>query len=95
MWVISNFAPPYGAPLLKIVEDMVDGYTLSYLHGVVKPDPEIYAKACEGLGLSPHEVLMVGDHAKNDVAGARAIGMSSVLVPDGGITMAWLKNMLL
>jgi HAD superfamily hydrolase (TIGR01509 family) len=27
-----------------------------------KPDPEIYLKTCEGLGLSPNQVLVIEDH---------------------------------
>lgn len=77
LWVISNLAPPYGAPLTETLKNIVDGFTLSYLDGVTKPNPAIYAKACERLGLTATEVLMVGDHPNNDVAGARAYGMGA------------------
>jgi FMN phosphatase YigB (HAD superfamily) len=55
------------------VDPLVRGYVLSYLEGVMKPDPRIFQKACDLLGHSPADVLMVGDDAVAD-AGATAIG---------------------
>lgn len=55
------------------VDQLVRGYVLSYLEGVMKPDPRIFQAACGLLGHSPADVLMVGDDAIAD-AGATAIG---------------------
>ncbi|MEV5171183.1 HAD-IA family hydrolase [Streptomyces flaveolus] len=51
----------------------VDAYVLSYEHGVQKPDPRLFAIACEALGADPREVLMVGDSRAAD-GGATALG---------------------
>ncbi len=51
----------------------VDAYVLSYEHGVQKPDPRLFAIACEALGADPREVLMVGDSRAAD-GGATTLG---------------------
>ncbi|MBW5424907.1 HAD-IA family hydrolase [Streptomyces sp. BG9H] len=51
----------------------VDAYVLSYEHGVQKPDPRLFALACEALGLDPRDTLMVGDDRRAD-GGAAALG---------------------
>ena len=43
--------------------------------GADKPDPEIYRRALAISGLSPKEVLHVGDDPERDWAGARAAGL--------------------
>ena len=44
-------------------------------HGAAKPDPGIFHAACDRLGLSPHEVLHVGDDPEHDVLGAHRAGL--------------------
>ncbi|MFJ3309866.1 HAD family hydrolase [Streptomyces sp. NPDC086549] len=51
----------------------VDAYVLSYEHGIQKPDPRLFAAACEALGADPRDVLMVGDSRAAD-GGATALG---------------------
>ncbi|GAA2340781.1 HAD-IA family hydrolase [Streptomyces kunmingensis] len=51
----------------------VDAYVLSYRHGVTKPDPRLFTAACEALGVTPGDALMVGDDRRAD-AGAAALG---------------------
>ncbi|MEI5100778.1 HAD-IA family hydrolase [Streptomyces sp. PmtG] len=51
----------------------VDAYVLSYEHGVQKPDPRLFTRACATLGVSPGDVLMVGDDRRAD-GGAAAVG---------------------
>ncbi|MFG3661889.1 HAD family hydrolase [Streptomyces sp. NPDC047706] len=51
----------------------VDGYVLSYEHGIRKPDPRLFEIACAGIGADPREVLMVGDDRWAD-GGAAALG---------------------
>jgi FMN phosphatase YigB (HAD superfamily) len=48
--------------------------------GVLKPNPRGFLHACEIWGLDPQDVLVVGDRAEVDAAGAAAAGMSSVIV---------------
>lgn len=56
------------------VEVVVD----SYIVGVGKPDPRIFAIALEALGVGAHAVVHVGDALHSDVAGARAAGIRPV-----------------
>ncbi|MGP3770492.1 HAD family hydrolase [Streptomyces sp. SDT5-1] len=51
----------------------VDTYVLSYRHGVTKPDPRLFAAACEELGTAPGDTLMVGDDRIAD-GGAAELG---------------------
>ncbi|ABM61055.1 HAD family hydrolase [Halorhodospira halophila] len=59
-----------------------------YVHFVVrgvdidipKPEPEIFALACEHAGAPPGEVLHVGDDPDSDAAGALAAGMQAALI---------------
>jgi HAD superfamily hydrolase (TIGR01509 family) len=58
---------------------LFDGWAFSDEVGVYKPDPAIFARALASLGDVPAEsALHVGDLRRTDVAGARAIGMTSV-----------------
>jgi putative hydrolase of the HAD superfamily len=43
-----------------------------------KPDPAIFAFALERMGVSPDRALYVGDHAEEDLAGARGAGLSAL-----------------
>jgi HAD superfamily hydrolase (TIGR01509 family) len=54
-------------------EGLVDEFVMSYVEGVVKPDPKIFTVACQRIGVAPEEVLMVGDSPEND-GGAAAVG---------------------
>ena len=58
---------------------LFDGWAFSDEVGVYKPDPAIFARALASLGDVPAgRALHVGDLRRTDVAGARAIGMTSV-----------------
>jgi HAD superfamily hydrolase (TIGR01549 family) len=49
----------------------------------LKPHPRGFLHACEHWSLAPAEVLMVGDRADADAAGASAAGMPCVLISHG------------
>lgn len=58
---------------------LFDGWAFSDEVGVYKPDPAIFARALASLGDVPAaSALHIGDLRRTDVAGARAIGMTSV-----------------
>lgn len=59
--------------------DLVDTFTLSFEHGVLKPDPALFRIACDDLGLPPESVVMVGDDRIAD-AGAAVLGCRVHLV---------------
>jgi putative hydrolase of the HAD superfamily len=46
--------------------------------GVEKPDPRIFRRATEGLGIGPSEAIYVGDHPIKDVLGAAATGLTPI-----------------
>ena len=56
------------------------GLVLSYEHGVAKPAPQLFAAACELLGMGPEDALMVGDNALTD-GGAIESGVRVYLLP--------------
>jgi len=57
-----------------------DAAILSCRVGVVKPEPEIYALCLERLDVGPHEAIYVGDGSSFELQGARAAGMTTVLM---------------
>jgi FMN phosphatase YigB (HAD superfamily) len=59
---------------------LIDGWVLSFEHGVAKPDPEPFRLACAALGVPPARALMVGDDPDTDT-GALAVGMPVHLLP--------------
>ena len=46
--------------------------------GFSKPDPRIFMRALDGLGVAPPDATFVGDSAARDMAGARALGMRHI-----------------
>lgn len=64
---------------LKIAH-LLDFVVVSGVCGYEKPDPRIYRVALEAAGVSPEEILHVGDSLHADVGGARAVGIAPVLV---------------
>ena len=60
--------------------EAVSSFTLSYEAGFVKPDHRIFETACESLGLTQSEVVMVGDDPVADSGAVRA-GMRTLLLP--------------
>ncbi|MEM7250344.1 MAG: HAD family hydrolase [Pseudomonadota bacterium] len=52
--------------------------------GRAKPHADMFLSALAALDVSPHESLHIGDREVNDVRGAKALGMKSILfVPPG------------
>lgn len=58
----------------------LDAVVLSCEAGAVKPEPAIFAAACEAVGVAPADALMVGDHAAAD-GGAADAGIRTLLLP--------------
>jgi HAD superfamily hydrolase (TIGR01509 family) len=72
-WDIRSVFERYG------VADLVTEWVLSYVEGVVKPDPKIFTIACQRLGVTPADAVMVGDSEEAD-GGAASIGCRTVFV---------------
>jgi len=64
--------PGRGAP----VEVVVDSHRV----GVEKPDPAIFGFALRAMDLDPARCVYVGDSVRIDVAGARAAGLTPILL---------------
>jgi HAD superfamily hydrolase (TIGR01509 family) len=56
----------------------VDAYVLSFEHGIQKPDPEVYERSLEALGVAADRALMIGDRASHDGAAA-AVGIATYI----------------
>ncbi len=64
---------------------LLDGVLTSAEERIAKPDPEIFARALALAGdVSPREALHAGDDLVADVGGARAAGITPVLVDREG-----------
>jgi putative hydrolase of the HAD superfamily len=62
---------------------LFDAAVFSATAGFMKPDAEIYELALRQVAVSASEALFVGDGANNELEGARAVGMTPVLVQPG------------
>jgi putative hydrolase of the HAD superfamily len=79
--VVSNFEPWLEDVLaLQGVDHLFAAVAISGKLGVAKPDPEIFKLALEQAGATPAGSLHVGDQPVNDVAAARAVGITPVLI---------------
>ena len=58
-------------------------------HGYVKPHASIFEAALAALDVVPQEAAMVGDSAEDDIEGARALGMTAVLLDRDGVHPEW------
>ena len=70
------------------VVDLFDArvYTSELRH--TKPHAEAFGAVLAPLGVEPAEAVMVGDRPIDDIAGAGALGMRTVLLPNGVVPSA-------
>ena len=79
--VVSNFEPWLEDILdLQGIGDRFAAVAISGKLGVAKPDPEIFKVALTEAGADPEATVHVGDQPVNDVAAARAVGITPVLI---------------
>ena len=72
-----------------VERNLKDAGVLEYFDAVIcgdmveksKPDPEIYLKACEAIGVEPTEALALED-SRNGLLSAHRAGMKVIMVPD-------------
>ncbi|UQZ86918.1 Pyrimidine 5'-nucleotidase YjjG [Paenibacillus konkukensis] len=60
------------------IQDYFRTLLISEREGLRKPDPAIFLRALERLGVTPEDAVFVGDHPVNDVQAAQAVGMKGV-----------------
>jgi HAD superfamily hydrolase (TIGR01662 family) len=73
---VSEFARHHGLD--------VDAGISSFHHGHTKPHASIFRAVLDLLDVGPTEAVMVGDTIADDIEGARALGMSAILLDREG-----------
>jgi len=74
MWMRDLELQAYG--LLDLLDERVSAADVGYL----KPDPAIFHHLLARLDVPPERAVFVGDRPANDIAGANAAGLVSVLI---------------
>lgn len=84
--IVSNFDSRLRGVLLGFPDlaNRLETVTISSEVGYRKPHARIFQAACDRLGLSPGNVLSVGDDLENDVLGARGAGLRAILLDREG-----------
>ncbi|WP_342576726.1 HAD family hydrolase [Paenibacillus sp. FSL M8-0142] len=59
---------------------------ISEIEGIRKPDPAIFLRAAERMGVQPQACVYVGDHPANDIAASKNAGMKGIWKEDGFYT---------
>jgi HAD superfamily hydrolase (TIGR01509 family) len=87
--LVSNIDQDFLEPMLLNLglDALLDHWTSSEEAGSCKPDPGIFHHALRKAGCRKEEVVFVGDSRVHDIQGARAMGMTTVLIAeDGGVS---------
>jgi putative hydrolase of the HAD superfamily len=84
--VVSDAQVPFVHSEIKTagLGPLLDVVIVSGEHGIQKPDRRLFALALDRLGVGPDEAVYVGDNVERDIQGARAAGISAVLVDRRG-----------
>ena len=79
--VVSNWDPALPTLLAEVGLAEFFAFILPSAEiGVEKPDGRIFSLALQRLGLEPQEVVHIGDSYEADVVGARAVGITPILL---------------
>lgn len=85
--VVSNSNGSVEAILREVgLRGYLDAVVDSTVVGIEKPDPRIFHRAAEALGVEPGEAVHIGDLYSVDVLGARTAGCHAILLDPAG---AW------
>ena len=63
-----------------------DAIKISEEEGVKKPDPVIFRRCLEQLGVSPTQAVYIGDHPEKDVMAAQQLGLKGIWVRNRNYT---------
>ena len=80
-------------PVENPLRELFDVFVESSVLGLRKPDPRIYAIACERVGVPPREVVFLDDIGRN-LKTARELGMATIKVDDPDEALATLGGLL-
>lgn len=76
--ILSNSSMDFPRKFLDAEDiELFDDIILSYRHGVVKPDPEIYKIAAARLKVEPEECVFIDD-SLGHIQGAESVGMRGI-----------------
>ena len=77
--IISNYMDELTRLLSEVhaIADAFDLIVISSSEKIMKPDPIIFERTLDRLGLTPHETIFIDDFPHN-VEGARAVGMHAI-----------------
>lgn len=79
--LISDCSPPVPAlwpatPFAQWIEEPL----FSCAEGLIKPNPDLYLRACERLRVDPEACVYVGDGGNGELSGAERVGMRAILI---------------
>lgn len=79
--IVSNAQTYYAENELRAVGllDYFDPIIISGDYGFCKPDPRLFQKALDKLGINPENTIHVGNDTGHDVFGCKQLGMKSIL----------------
>lgn len=82
--IVSNIDDDYFDPMLDDLglKPLFDHWSSSEEAKACKPHARFFRYALEKAGFAPEQVVFVGDSRLHDVAGAKAVGMTSVLIEE-------------
>ena len=83
----NNWSPMGDLP----IADHFDVFVESVVEGIRKPEPEIYRRTLDRLGLPPEDVTMLDDLGEN-LKPARALGMTTIKVTGEATVVRWLRE---
>ena len=69
------------------LKDLISGMVISEELGVSKPRPGIFYEALRPLGVSPEDVLMIGDGVTSDIRGANNAGIDACWLNPSGAAL--------
>ena len=75
------------------IADAFDHIVISAEVGLLKPDPEIYLLSLQGLNVKPGEAIFIDDFKEN-IEGARAVGMQAIHFQNSAEVIVELKEIL-
>lgn len=83
--IVSNIDDDYLEPMIERagLRDSLDAWTSSEAARSCKPDAAIFELALAKAGARAQECVFVGDSPVHDIAGARRLGMRTILIRDG------------
>ena len=87
MALVTNFDHPslVHSRLAKLgLTQYFDAVVVSGEVGSRKPDPGIFSLALDKIGMAAEDVAFIGDSVEDDIRGAKAIGMTPILIDRKG-----------